>query len=283
MHAIRTAMVNAAFLAFRMFETTISEERIDKSNFRTMNFKQTRHLDMKKLKTVKEPRALWQFLRLGSLTCPQIIISRDAALKNHAESRAQIIHALQHDKRFPWHLLSLNDAPKFLSDIVESVIGAIYVDSHGSIPACEIFVRRLGIFDCLERILRDEVDCLHPKERLGHLAVEKEVRYVKLNVKKTSEQSRQDEEDNRGDRESQEENEEPTYKCQVRVGGEDIGEPVEGLKKLNAETIAAWRAVSIMEGRNDVKMSYGNSCEQEEEDEEWYDAEDGGGVPLDAQ
>ncbi|KAH7398974.1 dicer-like protein 2 [Phaeosphaeria sp. MPI-PUGE-AT-0046c] len=237
MHAIRTATVNASFLAFRMFETTVPEETTNKSTLQ--------------LESVN--RALWQFLRSGS---PAINVSRDIALSQHRKSRALIIAGLDNDSRFPWHLFALTDAPKFLSDIVESVIGAVYTDSHGDIPTCEVVVRRLGILDCLERILRDQVDCLHPKERLGHLAVERDVKYVRVSDETTDGASK------------------GLYRCQVKVGGVEVGGVVGGLKKLNAETIAAWQAVGLLEGRSDVAM-------EDSDEDEFFDAEEDGGVMLD--
>jgi dsRNA-specific ribonuclease len=214
MHAMRTAMANASFLAYRMFETTVAEETLNKAT----------------MQPEVHRRALWQFLRSGA---SNLIAARDLALRQHEEARDRIAAALHGDAEFPWHLLALTDAPKFLSDIVESVIGAIYIDSHGDIRSCEDFIRRLGILDCLERILRDGVDCLHPKERLGHLAVERRVQYVHV----------VDKEDVGN-----------TYRCQVRVGDESIGKIVSGLKRLNAETIAAQKANKILMGAEDVLM-----------------------------
>lgn len=237
MHAIRTATVNASFLAFRMIETTVAE---DVTNKRT---KQREY----------QHRALWQYLRSGD---PELIRSRDIALQQHQQARDQIIAALNDDARYPWHLFALTAAPKVLSDIVESVIGAIYIDSHGDVDACEVFIRRSGVLGCLERILRDGVDCLHPKERLGHLAVEKEVRYIR--VKNGEDPS------GGGGR---------VYACQVQVGGNNVGDVVTGLNKLNAETIAAWRAVGILEGQVNTEVA--------SEDEDFFDAEDGGGIMLD--
>jgi dsRNA-specific ribonuclease len=238
MHAIRTTMVNAAFLAFRMLETTVAVSRTDKSTF----------------EEIPEHRALWQFLRHSSL---QIVAARDAALMRHKASRKDILIALRTDSKFPWHLLSLIDAPKIFSDIVESVIGAIYVDSHGSIESCEIFVRNLGIFDCLERVLHDEVDCLHPKERLGHLAIGKDVQYVKVvdgEEKKVIEGTK-------------------VCKIQIKIGGENVGVPVKGSNRLNAETIAAWKAVRAIERVHSVGMVDSRVNVGESEDE-WYDAEE---------
>jgi dsRNA-specific ribonuclease len=239
MHAIRTATVNASFLAFRQFETSIDEETTDKAT----------------MQTERQQRALWQFLRSGGA---KLNVDRDRARGQHQHVREQIINGLNQNKRYPWHLFALTDPPKFLSDIVESVIGAVYIDSHGSIPVCEAVVHRLGILDCLEHMLRNAVDCLHPKERLGHLAVDKGVQYVRV-IDDT-------ETNGAGDK---------MYRCQVKVGGEAVGGVVEGLKRLNAETIAAWEAVGVLESRNEVVM------EGASEAEEFFDAEESVGVTLD--
>jgi dsRNA-specific ribonuclease len=239
MHAIRTATVNASFLAFRMFETTVGEQTTNKTT----------------MQPELQQRAIWQFLRSGS---PELNANRDNARKQHEHAREQIITGLNDDTRYPWHLFALTDPPKFLSDIVESIIGAVYIDSHGDISACEAIVRRLGIFDCLEHILRTGIDCLHPKERLGHLAVDKGVQYVRVKGDTGS--------DGGGDK---------VYKCQVKVGGEQVGGIVDGLKRLNAETIAAWMAVGVLEGRRDVAM------EDTSDAEAFFDADESGGVSFD--
>ncbi|USP80964.1 hypothetical protein yc1106_08238 [Curvularia clavata] len=243
MHSIRTAMVNASFLTYSMFETTVEEELTSKET----------------LQSQTHQRALWQFLRFTSY---ELAALQSIALRRHVEARAQIAAALEHDARFPWQALSLTDPPKFLSDIVESVIGALYIDSHGSISVCEEFIRRLGILRCLERILSDDVDCLHPKERLGILAVDKTVTYVHI----TS--------DTKRDEGKSIAMNDTTYKVQVRIGGQDVGDVVKGVKRLQAETIAAWRAIEIIER---VGVEY---QDMREEDEVFFDAEEDGGVRL---
>ncbi|KAI4626702.1 hypothetical protein J4E83_003854 [Alternaria metachromatica] len=273
MHGVRTAMVNAAFLTYCMFETTVAEELTNKSTFQP----EVHH------------RALWQFLRSSS---PELIAGRTAALQQHNEARHAIATALAHDNRFPWHALSLTDPPKFLSDIVESVIGALYIDSQGSIPVCEEFVRRLGILLCLERILRDGVDCWHPKERINTLAADKGIKYVRV----TSDQGKS------GKGAS---SPEKGYRVQVRIGGKDVGGVVEGVKRLQTETIAAWKVIALLEGAADdsvpTKAAEGEEEEDEEDEEdggvavvpttaaeedesdeedEFFDAEEGGGVML---
>lgn len=243
MHGIRTAIVNAAFLTFRMCETTVEEEVTNPYT----------------LQPEPVSRALWQFLRYSGENISEV---RDRALAQHTMEREGILAALGKDERYPWHLLARIDAPKFLSDIVESVIGAVYVDTQGDLAACERLVRRFGILDVLEDILRRGVDCLHPKERLAILAVEKTVDYVEIDDADSDGGLPGAKEDGNG------------YTCQVKVGGVDVGGAVTGLKKLNAETIAAWRAVQILEGRKREEAMVGAEDSDDEIEDVWYDAQE---------
>jgi len=226
MHSIRTAMVNASFLAFLAFEATVLEEQFSI----TIN-----PVGQPTPKPAPVTKALWQFLRYSSHS---IFGQQQAAVERHKASRDEILHELQHGEKYPWHLFARTDAEKLFSDIVESVIGAVYVDSRGDISACERFIRKLGILDSLERVLRDNVDCLHPKERLGHLAVSDKVKYVPMGKV----------EDGR-------------YKCQVKMGKKEIGGVAEGRGRVNAETEAAWRAVGILEGEGGVQLEVFDGAE----------------------
>jgi dsRNA-specific ribonuclease len=49
---------------------------------------------------------------------------------------------------------------------VESVIGAVYLDSRGNFDVVRQLLWRLGILPVLERIINDNVDVLHPVSRL---------------------------------------------------------------------------------------------------------------------
>jgi len=248
MHATRSAMVNASFLAFRMLEMTMIEELVLPMN----------------MERVTEQRNLAQYLRLDSNN--RIIMN--AAIEQHNAVRTQIIDALENDCNFPWHLFALIETPKFLSDVVESVIGAIYVDSRGDIASCESFVRRLGILDCLKHVLDNDISCLHPKGRLGMIALDKTVRYVIVTEENSTAGLGQ-----------------AQWAVQVEVGGKAVGGVVRGPKKLHAETIAAWEALKILEATQDVPKEIGDSGEvnefeereiedENEEEEEWFDAQE---------
>ncbi|EAU81005.1 hypothetical protein CC1G_03181 [Coprinopsis cinerea okayama7 len=88
--------------------------------------------------------------------------------------REEIADALEHGSIFPWSSLTRLQAPKFLSDIVESTIGAAFIDSGFSIPVVTSIIRRIGILPVLERIIRDDVDVLHPVSRLSMWAAQNE-------------------------------------------------------------------------------------------------------------
>ncbi|PFH49493.1 hypothetical protein AMATHDRAFT_63058 [Amanita thiersii Skay4041] len=103
---------------------------------------------------------------------------------------------------FPWSLLTLLQAPKFLSDIIESLIGAVFLDSGGNLdlpprsytqhstaePASEVdavhrVLRKLGVLDVLEWIVQADVDVFHPVSQL-HQWASKKGRQVEYRMEK---------------------------------------------------------------------------------------------------
>lgn len=78
-----------------------------------------------------------------------------------------IRHSLDQDSIYPWAALTSLQAPKFISDILESLLGAVFLDSHGSLDAVRGVLRTLGFMGIMERIVHDDVDVLHPVSRLA--------------------------------------------------------------------------------------------------------------------
>ena len=77
-------------------------------------------------------------------------------------------------------------APKFFSDVIESLLGAVFIDSEGDFTAVCDVLRALGIMETLERIvMRDEMDVRHPITQL-HIWADRvnPQRKVKLDVGK---------------------------------------------------------------------------------------------------
>ncbi|KAF2432072.1 P-loop containing nucleoside triphosphate hydrolase protein [Tothia fuscella] len=212
LHAIRTATVNSWILGFLCMEHSVAEEvnEIVQSANNTVEARP---------QLVR--RHIWQYMRHSQ---PPITALQSKMQEKYATMREDIILQLDTSSRYPWSVLARYGPEKVYSDLIESLIGAIFVDTHGDFEACDSFLDRIGLWTLLNRILDENVDCLHPKERLGHLAVSDKVAYVK-----------------RFDAES------GKWKCQVQVGGKDVGGEVEGFLKVDVEAEAATRAVEILE------------------------------------
>ncbi|KAL8723097.1 MAG: hypothetical protein Q9225_000568, partial [Loekoesia sp. 1 TL-2023] len=166
LHLIRTAVVNAHFLAFLCLTLSIS---VPRTNITTGNKKN----DVSMSET-SVPIHIWNFMRHAA---PIVRKSQQDCLKRYEALKTLILETLQKGSYIPWALLARLDAPKFFSDIIESLIGAIYIDSHGSLAACESFLETLGIMGYLRRLLQGGVALYHPKEELGQLADTENVRY----------------------------------------------------------------------------------------------------------
>ncbi|KAJ6494868.1 hypothetical protein C8R47DRAFT_1043561 [Mycena vitilis] len=106
----------------------------------------------------------WQCLLHSN---PRILDEQKAAFERFCVRRAEIEEAFQEGTIFPWAALVRLQAPKFLSDMVESVLGAVFLDTQGDLDAVRRVLRRLGLLPVLERVVRTDVDVLHPVSRLS--------------------------------------------------------------------------------------------------------------------
>ncbi|OTB05309.1 hypothetical protein M426DRAFT_319858 [Hypoxylon sp. CI-4A] len=155
MHLFRTVCVNADLLGFLGMEWAIPQE--------------ITHIANDKAKTPIETLAqipFWKFMRHVSAEMGQ---AQRRAEERHAAERQLILDAIHHGTEYPWQQLAHLHIPKFFSDFFESVLGAVWVDS-GSTEACAVIIERIGILPYLRRMLKDKVEILHPKNRLGELA-----------------------------------------------------------------------------------------------------------------
>lgn len=217
MHHLRTAFVNADFLAFMCMEWTIEQK--------TGNVVEDEQTHSFRALRTTVSLALWKFMRRSShvLTALQLETSN-----RHLALRDDINAALASGSHYPWALLCRLQAPKFYSDIVESLLGAVYIDS-GSLDACEAVIERMGILPYLRRVIRDGVHNMHPKEELGILADMETVKYVIGLEKKIVESV-----------------EKRAYTCEVFVGEKNIVSVDDGSGKEEVKTKAAEAAVKIL-------------------------------------
>ena len=71
------------------------------------------------------------------------------AYQVYETARPAIETAFLQGSAFPWVELSALQVPHGFSDLIESLLGALYVDSGGDLAVCEAFVSRLGILPIL--------------------------------------------------------------------------------------------------------------------------------------
>lgn len=161
MHTLKTALVNGDFLAFRALEYGLHSKKpvVDENGTLSESDNFT---------------PIWAYMKHASLA---IGVEQKETVERHKQLRGELLEAMTTGSYYPWHLLSRLQAKKFFSDLIEALLGAVWVDS-GSIDACRAIIDRMGIFDYMDRIIRDDVQALHPKERIGVLAAEKKVTYA---------------------------------------------------------------------------------------------------------
>ncbi|KAJ5083277.1 hypothetical protein N7456_012704 [Penicillium angulare] len=150
MTRIKHAMVNANLLAF--FCMTLGSPE-------TVTDIGTTESDRPELLSHIEEIHLWQFLRFSSTA---LIPARDSCLERYHSLKDEITLAMDHAADYPWEILSHLRPDKFMSDIVESVIGAIFIDSGGNLEPCCEFLERLGLLPYVRRILLEDVNVIHP-------------------------------------------------------------------------------------------------------------------------
>lgn len=225
MHMIKTAMVNKDFLAFVSLE---EHELSQTESFVAANGQ---------ILTENKRSALWRYIRHSSngLGPAQLETS-----KRHQNIRGEILDAIHTSDHYPWHILFKLHASKFYSDLMEALVGAIWVDS-GSFTECEAFLSRFGMFPYLDRILEGNVHMQHPKEELGKVAKGRSMVY---NIKEVKA-------DGGG----------KTFNCTLVVGGVEVGNGRDG---LTAEEV---RVTAAMEGVAYLKREAAMAADVEMEDE----------------
>jgi endoribonuclease Dicer len=111
---------------------------------------------------------------------PKVLEDQRDTSTRFRKNRKEIEESLSTGTVFPWAALTRLQAPKFFSDMVESIIGAIFLDSQGDIPVVRQILQNLGIMPILERVVSDDVDVSHPVSRLSEWASknDKTIEYV---------------------------------------------------------------------------------------------------------
>lgn len=162
MHHFRSSVANGNLLAFLSLGCSMKVERPKVEQLRG-NFE---------IVTEEREVNLWEFVHLSH---PEMVKARRKCLERYEDGlRDKVQVALETGMYYPWTELSPLEADthgknKLLSDIVEAILGAVFVDSGGDLESVRNLTERLGIFKVLRRFVKDEVILSHPLNRLAEV------------------------------------------------------------------------------------------------------------------
>jgi dsRNA-specific ribonuclease len=167
MHLRKSAVVNGHILAYICLKTQLRVEAVMPRPNANSQIEVT---------SDAQDMFLWKCLLHSS---HKVLEDQQNTFARFRKRRDEIEDSLMKGTIFPWAALTRLQAPKFFSDMMESVIGAAFLDCGGSIPVVRDILVRLGIMPLLEHIVLDNVDVLHPVSRLSMWAQkhEKEIQY----------------------------------------------------------------------------------------------------------
>jgi dsRNA-specific ribonuclease len=156
---IKAALVSANFLGFLCLDYGIETTEV-------VRIEETSGGEHQPVTALRKSR-LWTLMRH---TCQAIKNAQTACQERYTTHRDSIHQALSSAPAFPWLPLARLNLDKFYSDMIESIVGAIFLDSEGSLAACEEFMTRVGLVPYLKRVLAEGVDMQHPKSILNNLS-----------------------------------------------------------------------------------------------------------------
>ncbi|KAK5733531.1 Dicer-like protein 2 [Elasticomyces elasticus] len=153
MHSMHEALVNGLFLGYCSMRYSILQQQnsIVKSGAGCAVQQEARGLH------------LHDFIRASG----QLLDAKQASLEAFEKYGELVEDALQAGHEYPWPDLLAMAPQKFFSDIVESILGAIYVDTRGDLAACEVFLENLSVMARMRALLAGDMETMQPKERLG--------------------------------------------------------------------------------------------------------------------
>lgn len=164
MHLYKSASVNEYFLGFLCLHTSVTVEAGEKE---ALIDQQTGEFTISH-KDQHSP--LFKFMRHHN---HEVAKAQQTAYQNYLRLKQDILNQLYHGRNFPWTLLASINAEKFFSDIIEAILGAIFIDSSGSFNIINRVLDKLGLFTVLTRLLVDGVDPRQPVQKLGIFAAQR--------------------------------------------------------------------------------------------------------------
>ncbi|GAB7360413.1 hypothetical protein MBLNU230_g8369t1 [Neophaeotheca triangularis] len=221
LHHVHEALVNSHILGYCCMNYSLESETYDVVPKSTTFGNE----DMQTERSIRRIH-LHDFLHCDH----QLLPHKQASLAAYAQHHTAIATALASGPEYPWLDLIALSPRKFFSDLVEAVLGALYIDTAGDLRSCEAFVEKLGLLQLTNLFLEEDVQTTHPKEMLGVLADRGAVVYKSEIV--TAGQG-----------------EVKCWQCSVSVGGENVA-TVGGCGSMQeAEARAASEAGEVLRAR----------------------------------
>ncbi|KAK7747028.1 Dicer-like protein 2 [Diatrype stigma] len=255
MSLLRAASVNKDLLGFLMMEWAYTQEATSISS----SYNNSNHTTAPAVvdsETIRIP--IWKLMRHSSQSLGG---AQSLTEEIHAAERGEILRAMREAPDYPWARLAHLQIPKCFSDLFESILGAVWVDS-GSMQACKQIAERAGILPYLRRLIKDGVAVAHPKNRLGELVARsgnKKISYVRELRRANSEGEAEAESGNDGDNNGKGKGKGfKEWICRVIVGGELLVEVGAGVSREEIVTKAADVAYNLLrfgDATGDVVMT----------------------------
>lgn len=151
LQSLRAAVTNHLFLTFLCLEYNIEVDH------RARDVNRPNHS-----RTVDAPDEvyLWTYLRSHSLELTTALNKFRSASRR---SCWRIHRAFLRKAQYPWAELSTMEGHAVLGDIVQSVLGAVFVDSRASLEDCQGVADRMGILPRVKQFLHDGIVTDHPR------------------------------------------------------------------------------------------------------------------------
>jgi dsRNA-specific ribonuclease len=237
MHHLKSCCVNAHLLAFLCVGATTEIERLEPHP----NGKGPPQI-------MRRTVSLHRFLRQNNQGLQD---AQRKFVRRYEQWKDEIFEQLETAPEYPWSDMQKLDAPKHLSDIIESIIGAMWIDADGDFAVVERFLERLGVMKVLRRLVTGNVVVNHPLSRFGIKAAgDGKMGVVKYECELEEAKS--------------------TYWCEVRINDDRIARVTGCVSRQHARTVAAAEGLKVIEAREEAERRK----EAEEEAERRKEAEE---------
>jgi dsRNA-specific ribonuclease len=170
---------------------------------------------------------LWRFMRHQS---KDIVRAQKTCNERYSQHSTEIQRRLNEGVSYPWAQLARLNPEKFYSDIVESIIGAIFVDSQGSLSKCQQFADRIGLGSYARRMTEKPFDVVHPRDSLQQLAGSTKVEFAV----------------------DPDDNDSSLFRCGVSIGGTKIVEVDGCMSRDGAVVVGADAAATILSAKTNI-------------------------------